>query len=533
MKIDDDTFISWKRYVHMINTKGHPLLYMGIEIGEGKPCRNESYLWYEPYETFAEAVFPRGMSGGSGYTLGRRLIEIIVRTGLGKSNILYNEDRSVGQWCKLMEESGTDVQHVGFDGIDGFWAWDWQNPTQAFSTWGAFDKVFFHGLHAETIECLADLDVQEDGSKDMNSCFEAEVGEPHPKLECASMNQDSGSDAESKPEDTTVQAKLLRQQLDSLTLLTQGGLKTTNVSDLSKQLPSTSTDQVSIFISIFSRRSDEWRRNKIRPMWRGARSMSGDGVTFKFSLCSRGEPGEKQYIGENLMEELKSGDVQMVDCDEGTSDDSLTKKLLAVLGEYVVSHRNDYFMKIEDDTFISWKRYVHWLTKKGHPRIYMGVEVPEAVPIRDEHLQFYEPYWTYPNSTFPKCMAAGSGYTFGRDLADIIVKTGLGKSKLLFNEDRAVGVWMKSIADTGKNVDYVGLPGVEGFWAWDWEHPVQAYPTFKEYPFVVHHGIAADSIECLALLDAKNDETQQMGDCLKPEEGKYYERRVYAMRPRA
>jgi len=367
----------------------------------------------------------------------------------------------------------------------------------------------------------------------MNSCFEAEVGEAHPKLECASMNKDSNSDAGAKPEDTAVQAKLLRQQVDSLTLLTQGGLNTTSVSDLTEQLPSTSTNQVSVFVSIFSRRSDVWRRNKIRPMWRRARSMSGDGVTFKFALCSRGEPGEKPYISENIMEEMKSGDVQMVDCDDRTGDDSLTKKLLAVLGEYVVSHNNDYFMKIEDDTFISWRRYVHWLTNKGHPRIYMGVEVPVAVPIRDEHLQFYEPYWTYPNSTFPKCMAAGSGYTFGRDLADIIVKSGLGKAKLLFNEDRAVGVWMKSIADSGKNVDYVDLPGVDGFWAWDWEHPVQAYPTFKEYPFVVHHGIAADSIECLALLDSRNDETLQIGDCLKPEEGKFYERLVSAMSPRA
>eukprot|EP00927_Polykrikos_kofoidii_P060410 TRINITY_DN553_c0_g1_i3.p1 TRINITY_DN553_c0_g1~~TRINITY_DN553_c0_g1_i3.p1 ORF type:complete len:2029 (-),score=310.97 TRINITY_DN553_c0_g1_i3:34-5280(-) len=533
MKIDDDTFISWKRYVHMINTKGHPLLYMGIEIGEGKPCRNESYLWYEPYETFAEAVFPRGMSGGSGYTLGRHLIEIIVRTGLGKSNILYNEDRSVGQWCKLMEESGTDVQHVGFDGIDGFWAWDWQNPTQAFSTWGAFDKVVFHGLHAETIECLAELDVQDDGSKDMNSCFQAEVGEAHPKLECASMNKDSSSDTEAKQEDTTVQAKLLRLQLDSLRLLTQGGLKTTSVSDLTGQLLPTSTNNVSVFVSVFSRRSDVWRRNKIRPMWRRAQSVSGDGVTVKFALCSRGEPGEKPYISQNLREEMKSGDVQMVDCDEGTSSVGQTKKLLAVLSEYVVLHRNDYFMKIEDDTFISWTRYVRWLTTKGNPRIYMGVEVAEAVPIRDEHLQFYEPYWTYPNRTFPKCMAGGSGYTLGRDLADIIVKTGLGQAKLLFNEDRAVGVWMKSIANSGKNVDYVGLPGVDGFWSWDWQHPVQAYSTFKEYPFVVHHGITGDSIECLALLDSKNDETQPIGECLKSEEGKFYERLVSAMRRQA
>eukprot|EP00927_Polykrikos_kofoidii_P077440 TRINITY_DN74379_c0_g1_i1.p1 TRINITY_DN74379_c0_g1~~TRINITY_DN74379_c0_g1_i1.p1 ORF type:complete len:1602 (+),score=225.47 TRINITY_DN74379_c0_g1_i1:55-4860(+) len=506
LKVDDDAFISWKRYMNVLKTKQHPHLYMGVEIGERRPCRNESNIWYEPYETFPGETFPRGMAGGPGYTLGRELVEIIVHSGLGESNILYNEDRSVGQWCKLMESSGIVVNYVPVKGIDGFWAWDWEHPMNAFSTWGKFDHVLFHGLQAETIECLALLDTADDDSKEMGDCFTREQGKVYPKLECATQENTS--------------AETGKHLLD-LVAMTNSSLQ----SPITERLLSTSSaSDVSVFVGVFSRRSSFLRREKIRPMWRHAQNISGKHVTVKFLLCSRGHESESTNISFSLGEEMSNGDLLLLDCDEGITQGHLTKKLLAALTEYVYEYRNDYFMKIDDDTFISWSRYVRWLKARGHSRVYMGVEIGEARPIRNERLQFYEPYFTYPNQTFPTGMAGGSGYTLGRDLADIVVKTDLGKSNVLFNEDRAVGVWMKMIEDAGKRVEHVSLPGVAGFWAWDWKHPVEAFSSWKSYPFVVHHDLLAATIECLALVDSKSDDAHEVASCFEPEQGRYYDR---------
>ena len=120
---------------------------------------------------------------------------------------------------------------------------------------------------------------------------------------------------------------------------------------------------------------------------------------------------------------------------------------------------------------------------------------------------------------FPEAMAGGSGYTLGRDLVEDILDKDIGKDNILWNEDRAVGVWVHRLKKGNLAVEYVAVPGVDGFWGWDWRHPSKNWKFWGEYPHLVHHGLEGESIACLAQADASDDPWQPIGHCFSAEEG--------------
>merc|ERR1719454_2725914 len=194
MKIDDDSFLSWTRYAPLLKMKSEEKsgLYMGILVGEAVPCREPSFRWYEPYENYAGALFPKGMSGGSGYTIDRKLVDVVHNSGLGKNKILWNEDRAVGVWMSLINQSGIEVDYVNLKGIDGFWAWDWEHPKKNWQTFRDYKgMIVHHGLEGETIKCLAEADAENNKERRIDGCFETEVGKVYEPLKCAELNKDA------------------------------------------------------------------------------------------------------------------------------------------------------------------------------------------------------------------------------------------------------------------------------------------------------------------------------------------------------
>jgi hypothetical protein len=192
MKVDDDAFVSWPQFGKFVGANGGLNVYMGIPVGEARVCRNSSYLWYEPYENWPEEMFPKGMAGGSGYILGRLLVNLILTTGLGEANVLYNEDRSTAVWIKKLEHSGTPVRWVEVPGIDGWWNWDYLHPVNNWQMWGDYSKhLVHHGLEGPTIACLADAARAQDPSRVISTCFETESGKKHAPLVCAQQSHDS------------------------------------------------------------------------------------------------------------------------------------------------------------------------------------------------------------------------------------------------------------------------------------------------------------------------------------------------------
>jgi len=315
----------------------------------------------------------------------------------------------------------------------------------------------------------------------------------------------------------------------------------------------------SIFAFVFSRVAGHERRKLIRDMWWQATKNPTVDVTYKFAVCGgKGNTinsfasvdlyNTSQFLEfhtqqatnvvgqdaasfveldydtqQTLLNELAMHkDVLYLDCDEGYGQGALTKKVLAGMQYYWSSKRSDYFMKIDDDTFISWSRYVPQLLNAGHHNVYMGIPIGEGVPCRREDFKWYEPYSTYTKELFPKGMSGGSGYTIGQNLVDLILNAHVGENNVLYNEDRAVGVWMDTIRQSGANVDYVGLTGIDGFWAWNWKRPTDNWDFWGSYPFVLHHGIEGETIACLAKADQAEDDNSVIKYCFKPEEGKSY-----------
>lgn len=192
-KVDDDCFVAWPRLADFLVQYGSLNSYMGIPVGEARVCRNESYLWYEPYENWAEDMFPEGMAGGSGYLVGRLLVNLVLSTGLGEANVLYNEDRATAVWMKRLTESGTPVVRKAIPGIDGWWNWDYEHPRANWMTWGDYKGMLHHGLEAGTISCLSEAANAMDPSRNITGCFNFEVGKKHDPLVCAQLSAEKAA----------------------------------------------------------------------------------------------------------------------------------------------------------------------------------------------------------------------------------------------------------------------------------------------------------------------------------------------------
>jgi len=281
----------------------------------------------------------------------------------------------------------------------------------------------------------------------------------------------------------------------------------------------------SIFVVVMSRRDAFQRRALIRDMWMRITGASGN-VTARFAICKHPEESTgDDKLDASLQEEKEiHGDVLILSCSEGYGHGFLTRKALAAMEVFSQSwFRHDLFMKIDDDAFVRWSRFSKFLVEHSHGWVYMGIPIGMGVPCRNESFQWYEPYSTFPDAEFPMAMAGGSGYTLGKDLVLEIVKAGIGKSNVLWNEDRAVGVWVDKLVQVGKKIEYVAVPGIDGWWAWDWEHPANNWAKWGEYDAMVHHGLLAETISCLALADRDNDPAQTINHCLKNEAGQTHE----------
>merc|ERR1719240_1650052 len=128
------------------------------------------------------------MAGGSGYLLGRVLVNLVLGTGLGEANVLYNEDRATAVWIKRLMESGAPVVWKAIPGIDGWWNWDYEHPRANWMTWGEYKGILHHGLEGDTIACLSQAANAMDPTRNITGCFEAEVGKKHDPLVCAQLS---------------------------------------------------------------------------------------------------------------------------------------------------------------------------------------------------------------------------------------------------------------------------------------------------------------------------------------------------------
>lgn len=275
----------------------------------------------------------------------------------------------------------------------------------------------------------------------------------------------------------------------------------------------------SLFVAVLSRRTAALRRTYVRRMWRKIVSRSSGSVAYRFMLCRDDTDG----LWNNIVEENRTAhDILILDCEEGYQEGLLTKKVLASMDVFLGSEQDplrELFMKVDDDTFVAWSKLSKFLVNHGNRHVYAGIPIGQSVPCRNASYQWYEPYENFPGDSFPKAMAGGSGYVLGAELVNAIFETGLGEGNVLYNEDRAVGVWVDKLDRIGIKADFVNMPGIDGWWSWNYKQPTKCWSRWGQYSAFVHHGLKGVTIACLAGADEAGSSVHRIDDCFRAETG--------------
>jgi len=306
-----------------------------------------------------------------------------------------------------------------------------------------------------------------------------------------------------------------------------------------QSVASEATDRCpSMFVAIFSREDAVEQRSQLRQMWvdsdtlfdradTGASSqvdMMGNLATnlvangwenlkAKFVICT--SDGETPKALEKEASDF--GDLLFLDCKEGYGHGLLTRKTLAAMQAFHEQFSDqELFMKVDDDTFVSRRRLCDFILARTRgdydtlERSYMGVVTPrvgEALPHRDQDSKFYEPPEVYPNATYPSSMEGGPGYILGRGLVKEILDKGTPEKNMLWVEDKAVGVWVYKTEERGVKVNWVDIPGTDGYNLW------KDHGRWADYPYILRHHLSATEISCLARISEKDDGSALVDGC--------------------
>lgn len=280
----------------------------------------------------------------------------------------------------------------------------------------------------------------------------------------------------------------------------------------------------SIFVAVFTGRANILRRSEIRSMWNDIRRLSGGAVDWKYALC-RAPSDEDPMITHRLVEEYRAfGDILEMDCEEGYLNGLLSIKVHRAMSTYLDLYDNySFFMKIDDDAFIRSHRFCELLKwredmGKNNSSLYAGVfaEAKETMdtrhpPIRDPDSPWYEPYEVFNGDTYPKAAKGGPGYMISHGLVRQMVDNGIPQNNILRNEDKAVGVWIDKIVQSGTAVEFLNLPGTDGY---D-EHRAFITTTgpWKEYPHMLHHHLSGKTIACLHNIEMLHEPHRAIDAC--------------------
>jgi len=262
-----------------------------------------------------------------------------------------------------------------------------------------------------------------------------------------------------------------------------------------------------MFVAVFTTRATPIeKRQSIRQLWLEVDGGAGN-ICARFVVCNNMDNFQQSL----LAEQQGHGDMLFLNCEEGYAQGLLTRKVIAVMRAYrQAPNSNDVclnrplIMKVDDDTFVAGHRFRQGLSSAVQlygDLIYAGVDLPSQPPQRNPASHWYEPYQTWPHENYPPAMYGGPGYILGRSMVNRIIDEGIADSHVLYNEDRAVGVWVNVLQQRGVFVNWIRIPGSNGF---HWDAPVKGGP-WNQYPYVLHHHLSKACISCLTNIDRTNN----------------------------
>jgi len=147
--------------------------------------------------------------------------------------------------------------------------------------------------------------------------------------------------------------------------------------------------------------------------------------------------------------------------------------------------------------------------------MFAGVYSPAGTPVvRKSKSHWFEPVKIWPNATYPAAMFGGPGYIMGKSIVKHIVDWNIPKKYTLWNEGRAVGVWVNVLEQRGISVKWTRLPGTNGF---SWDYPIKNgnHTLWGAYPYALHHHLSRACISCLVMIERANNPDAEIDPCFQ------------------
>jgi len=277
-----------------------------------------------------------------------------------------------------------------------------------------------------------------------------------------------------------------------------------------------------MFVAVMSKASNSHRRSTVREMYRHAGMTYGSDIKAKFVICT-----DTGVTSDLRLEANTYSDLLFLACDEGHAHGELTRKVTVAMQEYLrVFGKYEMFMKTDDDTFVSHRRLCSFMQLKQDEgkdlaRAYMGVFAEEGEKVtqtrrvnRDKNSDFYEPYSKYSDDFYPVSARGGPGYILSKSLVKDMVDGGLTENALN-HEGRSVGLWVQKLQKRGE-VNFINIPGTNGYDS----TKIATKGQYKDYPFILHHHLQGDAINCLHKVDVAHNPQKWIGPCFPELEGK-------------
>jgi len=254
-----------------------------------------------------------------------------------------------------------------------------------------------------------------------------------------------------------------------------------------------------MFIAVFSAPGKEPRRHAARWAWHAAKR-----ATVRFVMCNAPPDAAAQQESEQYK------DILFVDCEEGYREGRLTKKLLATLKVFRQKYRKvPFFFKTDDDTFVQVRELLQAVQVPSNPYVYAGVfYTHHCKPNRHPSSKWYEPLDVYPDKYYPTNAAGGPGYAISQALLDVIYNHSIPEKWPLYNEDKAVGVWVKKAEEaTGIWVAKVKTGGTDGYTV----NKCKTFgnKTWRKYDLILQHKMHPQELACMGREWKPNDSLEQ------------------------
>jgi len=260
---------------------------------------------------------------------------------------------------------------------------------------------------------------------------------------------------------------------------------------------------VSMLMGVFTGSDHIDRRHAIRGLWKSSRNtvQSGHDLLRRFVICNNGNFSEK------LRQEAEQyNDMIFLECQEGYRDGLLTTKVASFMKYFVNSFpEGSILFKTDDDTYVDTSKLLSTMARhlqSSEQYVYAGLQYSGGRPIRDKKSFWYEPFDAWSEKRYPRSMAGGPGYLLSYALVQDILKQRLPESYHLYNEDKAVGVWVHEVERKTK-VDWVRLSATDGYQRSETAKlcdsmKIYAKQGWKGYPFIMQHHLSPQQLQCFS-----------------------------------